>query len=299
MTTPILNNCSDNHELCRNGELPPASMAESVINFITNSFIANSATCTNKTIIEQNSTINCNTPELIKANISAAKSTVCKLAIMNPLIKDADIYCKACSISNATQNIIVSFSATCGVVNNIAKSVRSDVQGQLTPKSLFKVSSLPAAAEGQFVEIINNIAASFSDTTALQIYQGLIAIQNIDVSANSGQTHKKGILQNAIYDVVANALLASNTFGEAVNRLAELQVQVDGKQIVDDAATAANKAKNTVYIIAVGIACIVLIVVAVLLSIMLRDPSMLAPAKVGGGKEKRNNGKSSYIHVLI
>jgi hypothetical protein len=176
-------------------------------------------TCVQNVQVSQLSSIDCATPEIIAQSAALAASLECRNAILNKL-PNPELYCSACSVSDSSQNVIVSFTASCAVNVPAAMANRAIVDWLRTPGNTLTPAIKYPSDNANYVNVVNEIQAGLNDEFVNQIYQGLVAAQNITATVNN--RHIVGVTQNGIYNVVLKAVLNNANLKNAVPNLAPI-----------------------------------------------------------------------------
>lgn len=233
----------------RNGIVPPNTTIASLANLYTNSLMTafkNSSTCYQVVSLTQSSIIDCTSPETTAASVVAATSPECKYALLNNL-PNPELYCSTCSASDINQQIVATFKATCDISSPAIAAANYVASWLNTPGNMISPDARPTVktdiTNPNYVKIVNKIVSGLNTDFATQIYQGLIAGQNITVT--NGQTRANGITQNAIYNQVLNACLKNEMLTDASGQLDKILSTNSSSSTTDNTNTSNNKPNNT------------------------------------------------------
>lgn len=187
--------------------IPPNTAIEGISNIYTNALLnslQSTGNCIQNVQLSQNSTINCNTPEMISKALTMATSPACIYAKQNGL--DTSTFCTLCSISNVSQNMVVKFTANCTITAPTSDAQNAIKTYLMTPGNSMGSNPITTelCANPSYVDIVNKIASTFDQTFTNNIYQSIVASQNVIVTDGG---HVEGITQNSIYDLVLTAVL--------------------------------------------------------------------------------------------
>ena len=207
----------------RHGIVPPNTTIASLANLYTNALMTafqNSSTCYQVVNLTQSSIIDCTSPEIAAQSVVAATSPECKYALVNSL-PNPELYCSVCSASDINQQIVATFTATCDISSPAIAAANYVASWLNTPGNMVSPVARPTVktdiTNPNYVKIVNMVISGLNSDFATQIYQGLIAGQNVTVT--NGQTRASGITQNAIYNQVLNACLQNQMLTNAAGQL--------------------------------------------------------------------------------
>lgn len=232
----------------RNGIVPPNTTIASLANLYTNALMTafkNSSTCYQVVSLTQSSIIDCTSPETTAASVVAATSPECKYALLNNL-PNPELYCSTCSASDINQQIVATFKATCDISSPAIDAANYVASWLNTPGNMISPDARPTVktdiTNPNYVKIVNKIVSGLNTDFATQIYQGLIAGQNITVT--NGQTRANGITQNAIYNQVLNACLKNEMLTDASGQLDKI-LSTNSSSSTNDTTDSSNTSNTS------------------------------------------------------
>jgi len=233
----------------RNGVVPPNTTIASLANLYTNALMTafqNSSTCYQLVSLTQSSVIDCTAPEIAAQSIVAATSPECKYALINRL-PNPELYCSVCSATDINQQIVAKFSATCDISSPAIAAANYVASWLNTPGNLVSPIARPTVktdiTNPNYVKIVNMVISGLNSDFATQIYQGLIAGQNVTVT--NGQTRANGITQNAIYNQVLNACLRNEFLTNAAGQLDKIMTSNTTSESTDKPTTSSPNQSNS------------------------------------------------------
>jgi hypothetical protein len=257
----------------RMGTLPATTSQDHIVNIFTNAIIdafKTTSACVQVIPATQTMSIDCSSltnDQILKY----ATSNACTQALVNNL-PNPEIYCSPCSNSNATQNIILTFTANCSLAS-VASLASSTVLNYFTtpgnvlipaPQSFALpqamnafTSAIPASQSNNvtippvavqdpnYIQAIQQLSAGINTDLVTTIFQGIQLYQSIKIHPDGdpkSATYKVGIFQNSINDLVANAILQNYQILSPLQNAATAALDAVTKQ---PTATVASKGTST------------------------------------------------------
>lgn len=258
----------------RNGVVPSNTTIASLANLYANALthaLKNSSTCYQVVNLTQSSVIDCTSPEVKSQTLVAATSPECKYALINKL-PNPELFCSVCSASDIDQQIVSNFTANCDISSPAIAAANYVASWLNTPGNMINPNARPTVktdiTNPNYVSIVNMIISGLNKNFATQIYQGLIAGQNVIVT--NGKTRAHGITQTAIYNQVLNACVNNQM-------LVDASKQIDGilslpPNTNNPTPIPTNKSSNNQYnttTIHTNIIIIIMIFIAIIISVII------------------------------